>query len=468
MATGVERPAVLPTAEVEHVHPRRWLVLLAMTGSLSIILLDVTVVGVALTTITRELGLDEGMKPWVMNGYTLAMASLIALFGRMADSLGRVRSFVLGMITFTVASAVCGIAQGPMTLIAGRVLQGVGAAIMQPASSSIVIGSFAPGERGKAMGVYVGIPMLFLTLGPVIGGLLAKYVSWRACFYLNLPIAAAALALALWVRPDQGPLLRRPVNPTSVVLYLVGLPALVFGIQQGPHWHWSTVVLVSLAAGAASCVAYVLVERRSDHPLIAMRLFDDRVFLGEALVLFGSQFAMTGQVIFMSDYLQSELGFSQAQAGAALLPMMLPTLFIVHVAGRMYDRVGARRPILLGTALATAGLATQAVMTPLHTYLGLASGMVLFGFGVGLLMSPANTDALSRAGAERRGQASGLLGTTRQVAASTGIAVIGAAVAQWGTAAGQWTASLAFALAFGAAYLLIAAQPPKAASAGAA
>lgn len=447
-------------------HPRRWLVLLAMTGSLAMILLDVTVVGVALPSISASFDMSESDRQWVMNAYTLTMASLIALCGRFADSMGRVRAFVLGMSLFSAASVMCGMAPNVTVLIIGRALQGLGAALMQPASSSIVIGSFAPGERGKAMGVYVGIPMLFLTLGPLIGGLLAQHVGWRAVFYLNLPIAAFALILTAIVRPDNGPCTRGRIDPFGVALYLLGLPAFVFGIQQGVAWGWTTpMVLGPLVLGAALCVAFVATEWRREHPLVAVRLFDDRSFLGDALVLFCSQFAMTGQVIFMSEYFQHTLHFSQARAGAALLPMMLPTLVVVHVAGRMYDRRGARTPILLGTALATAGLCVEAISVGWASYPAIACGLVLFGFGVGFLMSPANTDALSRVGADRRAQASGLLGTMRQVAASTGIAIVGAAVSLHGPAAGHWTAAAAFACAFVCAFALIGRGRPGAAAA---
>lgn len=447
-------------------HPRRWLVLLAMTGSLAMILLDVTVVGVSLPSITSSFDLSLSERQWVMNAYTLTMASLIALCGRFADSLGRVRAFVIGMLLFTAASVVCGMAVSPTMLIVGRALQGLGAALMQPASSSIVIGSFAPGERGKAMGVYVGIPMLFLTLGPLIGGLLSQHVGWRSVFYLNLPIAAFALIMTAIVRPDNGARMRGRVDPLGVLLYLLGLPALVFGIQQGVEWGWETpAVLVPLIGGLILCVLFVATEWKRAHPLVAVQLFRDRGFLGDALVLFCSQFAMTGQVIFMSDYFQGTLGFSQTQAGAALLPMMLPTLVIVHVAGRIYDRRGARMPILLGTALATLGLCVEAVSVGFASYPAIACGLILFGFGVGFLMSPANTDALSRVGADRRAQASGLLGTMRQVAASTGIAIVGAAVSLHGAAAGHWTAAFAFACAFACAFALIGREKPGAAPA---
>jgi EmrB/QacA subfamily drug resistance transporter len=459
-----------PNGTGESPHPRRWLVLFAMTGSLSMILLDVTVVGVTIPSIAKSFDLTLPQWTWVMNAYTLTLASLVALGGRSADSLGRVRMFVVGMLVFSVASVLCGMASSAAMLIAGRSLQGLGAALMQPASSSIVIGSFAQGERGKAMGVYVGIPMLFLTLGPVIGGFLAQHLSWRAVFFLNIPIAAAALTLTAIARPNAGPRYAGRVDPISVTLYLLGLPSLVFGIQQGVSWGWQhPVVLLSLIGGAMLCIAFLLTERRRAHPLIEVRLFDDRRFLGNALVLFCSQFAMTGQVLFMSDYFQKSLGFTQAQAGLALLPMMLPTLVVVHIAGRIYDRRGPRLPILLGSTLATVGLVIEALSVPYASYPAIAVGLSLFGLGVGFLMSPASTDALSRVGPDRRAQASGLLGTMRQVASSTGIAIVGAAVAASGAAAGHWTAAGAFALAFIAAFTLIrtAAEPHAAKETGA-
>ncbi|MBL9148460.1 MAG: DHA2 family efflux MFS transporter permease subunit [Phycisphaerae bacterium] len=419
--------------ETEQASPRRWLVLFAMTGSLAMILLDVTVVGVALPRIRTDLSLaasswDAGV--WVMNGYTLALASLVALGGRVADSFGRVRSFVVGVTLFAIASALCGLATDGVTLVAARVLQGVAAAIMQPASSTLVISSFAPGERGKAMGIYVGIPMLFLALGPVIGGLLTEYVSWRACFYINLPVAAAALYLTMRAKPDNGPRAPRGFDPFGAAIYLLGLPAFVFALQQSGAWGWShPLVRWPLIGGAICLVVFMLTEWRRERPLVAVRLFEDRGFLGNALVLFLMQFAMTGQVIYMSGWLQAGLGFTPSRAGAALMPMLIPVLVVVQIAGRMYDKVGVRRPVLLGTTLATIGLAIEALSIPTGTYLLVAAGMAVFGTGIGFTMSPTNTDALSRVGGERRGQASGLLGTMRQVGASLGIALVGAAVA---------------------------------------
>jgi EmrB/QacA subfamily drug resistance transporter len=455
--------SLAPAAEIQH--PRRWLVLFAMTGSLSMIMLDVTVVAVALARLSADLGMSPAGEHWAMNAYTLTIASLVALGGRCADAIGRVRCFLIGIGIFAGASALCGLAQSSEMFIASRALQGLGAALMQPASSTIVVSSFAPGERGKAMGIYVGIPMLFLTLGPVVGGVLTSHVSWRACFLLNLPVAALALVLTALARPDGGPRMPARIRPLEIGSYLLGLPAFVFGIQQGVEWGWSSpAVLLPLVGGLLLVVAFVRVQWRSATPLLSVRLFADRGFLGNACVLFCAQFAMTGQVIHMSTWFQRELGYSPDKAGLALLPMMLPTLFIVHVAGRMYDKVGARRPILIGTTLAALGLAIEAIAVPFGLYAPVAVGLAIFGLGIGFTMSPTNTDALSRVGPERRGQASGLLGTLRQVAGSLGIAVIGAAVLVGGLSAGHWVACASFLLALAAAASFI---QPRSATEGA-
>lgn len=488
--------------------PNRWLVLLAMTGSLCLIFLDVTVVGVALPRMQVDLGLSESGVQWVMNAYTLTIASMVALGGRVADSCGRVRMFLTGVVLFSTASALAGLAWESGSIIAARIAQGLGAALMQPASSTIVINSFAPGERGKAMGIYVGIPMAFLALGPLIGGGLTELISWRACFLLNLPVAAAAIALTIRARPNDGPPGVRGFSPLAAALYLAGLPTLVFGLQQWGAWGWSPTVVASIVVGASLVVVFVRSEWRRSEPLLAVRLFGERGFLGDGIVLFCMQFAMTGQVIYLSSYFQSALGFSPSRAGAALMPMLLPVIVVVQVAGRMYDRLGARTPVLIGTLLATLGLAVEALAIPTGRILPVTIGMVLFGLGIGFVMSPTNTDALSRVGAAARAQASGLLGTLRQVGGSAGIALLGAtvlavqtlgvresgasedlliaaaargdpaslaalasesadrladarAILMRGTAAGQWVAAAAIATAFVVAWLFVDGTPPR-------
>lgn len=431
---------MMPMADGDQ--PRRWLTLIAMTGSLSMIFIDVTVVGVALPQIQADLGMGDATIQWVVTIYTLVMACSVALCGRAADAVGRVPAFVAGVIIFAIASVACGSATSAGMLIAARAIQGAGAALMQPASSALVIGAFAPGSRGKAMGVYVGIPLLFMVVGPLIGGAITEAASWRWCFWVNLPIALAALVMTAVARPAdrRGP--PRRVDPIAAALLVLGLPALVLGVQQGPEWGWlapwlgGTEFLAARAisglplalTGAMLLVFFVRSQWRAAEPLLAVGLFRDRGLLANAIVLFLMQFSMTGLLIQGSVYAQEVLLFEPRRAGASLLPLLVPTLFVVHVAGRLYDRVGVRTPSMIGTALASIGGLVAGAGAWQQSYPIIACGFVVMGCGIGFVMSPTSTDSLSRVPAEARAQVSGLMQTMRHVGGTTGLAVIGATV----------------------------------------
>ncbi len=454
----------------EHGAPRRWLTLLAMTGSLSMIMLDVTVVGVSLPAIQHDLSLTPVQLQWVVNAYILALASLVALGGRAADSSGKVPSFVAGMIAFTGASVGCGFAGGATSIVAWRALQGAAAALMQPASASLVVGSFAPGERGKAMAVYAGIPMLFLAAGPAIGGALTQYAHWAWNFWINVPVAAASLAMTLVARPHEVRRPRRGSDPLGALLLVTGLPCFVYGLMQAHAQGWSDGgVLLTLSIGCTLLPIFIGWELRHPTPLLALPLFRDRGILIDAFILFVMQFAMNGLVIFGSSYLQRVLGFEPMKAGVSLLPMLAPILVVVHVAGRLYDRVGVRRPALIGTALATTGMFVQAIAAVLESYPLLALGMATLGTGIGFVMSPTNVDSMSRAGPAHRAQASGLVQTFRQIGGTLGVAVVGAAIllseprlgVARSTALGWTISGLALATAFFAAWKGLSSVPPR-------
>jgi EmrB/QacA subfamily drug resistance transporter len=409
--------------------PRKWLTLLAMTGSLCMIMLDISVVGVSLPTIQADLGLSEVQTQWVVNAYILAMASLVALGGRAADHFGKVPAFVTGMVAFAGASAGCAMSDSATAIVGWRAAQGAAAALMQPASASLVVGSFAPGERGKAMAVYAGIPMLLLVAGPPIGGALTQHAGWPWNFWINMPVAAISLLLTAMARPVD--VRRAPAgsDPLGAVLLLSGLPCLVFALMEAHTLGWrDPVVLAPLAVAAVTLPLFVAWELRHPSPLVALSLFRDRRILASALILSAMQFAMNGLVIFGSAYMQAALGMDPLRAGMALLPMLLPVVFVIHVAGRLYDRVGVRMPAIIGTSLATLGMAMQALAAPSLSYPWLAAGMILLGTGIGFVMSPTNVDAMQRAGHDRRAQASGLVQTLRQVGGTLGVAVIGSTI----------------------------------------
>lgn len=410
--------------------PKRWWILLAMTGSLSMIMIDTTIVAVALPSIQDELGLSQSLLEWVVISYVLVLASLMALGGRFGDLVGKPRAFIGGAIGFGVTSLLCGLAWDGPSLVLFRILQGVTAIIMQPASSALVIGAFPPGERGKAMGVYAGIPLLFLTIGPVIGGFITAAVSWRLCFIVNLPIAIAVAVAATIIKPTDIRAKLGKFDWGGVLLLALGLPSFILAIQQAQDWGWqSSLTLFFLVSGLILLILFVFVELKVEHPIVHLELFKDRAFLGDALMLMVVQSAITGIVIFIGIYLQVVLGYSPANAGFALMPLMIPVVIMVHFAGRLYDRIGVRLPATIGGIVLTIGLAVLAWGTNAEQYPIMALGMVLIGTGVPFIQVPANTDGMSRVGGERRGMASGVLQTFRHFGSASGLAVLAAIIA---------------------------------------
>ena len=417
------------------VQQRRWLVLLAMTGSLAMIFVDMTVVGVALPRMGSALSMSDVDQAWIITSYLITLASLMALGGRIGDLVGKVPAFIAGVIGFALASIVCASAHDGTQLIVGRILQGVAACLMQPASGALVIGAFAPGERGKAMAVYVGIPLVFMAIGPALGGFIVENMGWPWVFWLNVPVAVGAVALTAIARPRDARSVDRTIDWIGGALLLIGLPSFVYGLQQigtvgaNGMMAWSDPLTLSLlGGGAVVLVVFVWRQLRHPHPLLRLRLFTDRALLADALVIASMQFAMTGLVIAGSVYAQEVLGFTPFQAGLSLLPLLAPVILIVHVAGRWYDRSGVRAPASWGTAAATVGMVIQAVGAWTQSYPVMAVGMFVLGIGIAFTMSPTNTDALGRVPHSERGQVSGLVQTFRQIGGSVGVAVVAATV----------------------------------------
>lgn len=415
---------------------RKWLVLLAMTGSLAMIFVDMTVVAIALPSIGRSLDMGQAGQAWIVTSYLLTLASLMALGGRIGDLVGKVPAFIAGVAGFAGASVLCGFATDGTTLIVGRVLQGVSACLMQPASSALVVGAFAPGERGKAMAVYVGIPLLFMAIGPALGGVIVQSAGWRWVFWLNVPVAAVAMVMTQVAKPRDARTQDRRIDWTGGGMLLAGLPLFVWGLQSlgevrdaREALRLDTIVLAALGVGSAILVAFVRRQWRSSAPLLKLHLFADRAIFADAFVIACMQFAMTGLVMAGSVYAQEVLGFKPFEAGVSLLPMLAPVILVVHVAGRWYDRAGVRAPASWGTALSTIGLLVQAWGVWRQQYPVMAVGMAVLGTGIAFTMSPTNTDSLSRVPHADRGQLSGLVQTLRQVGGSLGVAVIAACVA---------------------------------------
>lgn len=407
---------------------RRRLILLAMTGSLSMIMIDITMVGVALPEIGRDLQLDGNGLEWVVNAYLLMMASLIALGGRVGDYFGKPRVFVLGMVIFTLGSLWCGLSGSGMSLIAGRVCQGLGAVLMQPASSAIVLSSAPPEARGRTMAVYVGIPLLFLSVGPLVGGLITEWFGWSWAFLVNIPVAIIALVVTFLARPRDEGSVKEPLDLPGTVFLVLGMPCFVIAIQQSGVWGALDGRTIGL--GAVGLVSLILFGRRqfvAKHPVLHFGLFRDRAFMANALLLMLVQFSLAGVLIQLSLYAQIVLGFDPAEAGMAILPLMIPVLLVVHFAGRSYDRMGVRIPAAIGVAGSVIGLVMMGWGAWVMSYPIIVVGMVFLGATTSFATMPANTDGMARVPPMRRGQASGILQTCRQVGGALGIATYSAA-----------------------------------------
>ncbi|WP_371793407.1 MFS transporter [Streptomyces sp. NBC_01471] len=410
-----------------------WTTLIAMTGGLAMIMLDQTVVTVALPTMTKSLSLSASGQQWIVNAYVLAMAATVAMGGKLGTKLGPVTTFRVGIWIFFAASALCGLAPaasaGPAWLITARIAQGLGAALMMPVSSSIVMNAFPASMRGRAMGIYAGISQLFLALGPLVGGTLTEWVSWRAVFWLNVPVGLAALLLIRRARPANPKQPGLTVSVPQALLLVLAVGTTVYGLQEASEWTWGSARTLSvLAVGLSLTAVFIATQLRSADPLVKIKLLGHRSFNGNVIVLLATQFSMIGLVLYASLYTQNLLGYGPVRSGCASLALILPLMLGAQIAGRWYDRSGPRPPLLTGLSLTTAGSVLWALSLTRIEYLANVPGMILVGLGLGLVISPVNTDALSRVPAADRPQASGIVQTVRQLGGTLGVAVIGTVV----------------------------------------
>jgi EmrB/QacA subfamily drug resistance transporter len=408
----------------------KYLTLIAMTGALSMILIDETVVSVALPSIQRDLDLSGTAQQWVMNAYLLVIASLVAVAGRVSDNLGRVRTFLIGVAIFAVCSMLAGFSTEAWHLISMRAVQGVGAALMIPSSQAIVTSAFPVSERGRAMGIYAGISLAFLALGPLIGGILTEHLGWEWVFFVNVPVAIGTIALTLVARPaGQRVPSTGGFDWIGAALLVGGLSGAVFGLMQSSSWGWSDAgVLVPLIGGVLAVALFVVVELRVTNPLIDLGIFRSGNFSGDSVVLFIVQFALMGISVFGSIYSQDVLGFSPVEAGLALLPMTIPLLILAPRVGKLYDRLGPRGLVTGGCLGAGAGFVLSSVLVVDLDYWRLVPGYVLLGIGIAFIMTPSNTDGMNAAPAALRGQASGVIQSVRQIGGTLGIAVLSSVI----------------------------------------
>jgi EmrB/QacA subfamily drug resistance transporter len=407
---------------------RKWWTLGAMCFALFMIMLDNTVVNVALPSIQQDLGASISGLEWTINGYTLSFAVLLATGGRLGDIFGRRRMFLAGVVIFALSSATAGFAPDETALVLSRVVQGVGAALMMPGTLSIITDAFPAHERGKAMGTWAGVSALALAVGPVLGGFLTEHVSWRAIFYINIPVAIGAVVATLFaVRESRDTSVGREVDYAGVAVLTAGLTALVLALVEGNAWGWgSPEVIALLAAAALALPLFVFVENRVRAPMVQFDLLSDRNFLGAVVVAMIISFAMLGVFFFLALYMQDILGYSPLEAGVRFLPSTLMIVGVAPVAGRLSDRFGPRWLIAGGLVIVAASLFSFSRIAVDSTYLDLLPGFMLLGIGIALTMSPMTSAAMNAVPVQKAGIASGVLSMFRMVGGSLGVAVTGA------------------------------------------
>jgi EmrB/QacA subfamily drug resistance transporter len=414
---------------------RPWSALVVLCLGTFAILMDGTIVNVALPSMITGLNAPLDQALWIINSYLLVFAALLILASRLGDMLGPRRMFVTGLALFALSSALCGAAQTPGQLIAARVLQGVGAAAIAPQAMVIIRSLFHGRQMGAAFGVFSSMIGLAAVSGPVIGGLLTTYLSWRWVFYVNLPIAAIGIALSYVFVPEIRTGRKHSLDLAGVTLAAAGLTVVCYGVIEGQRYSWGTVgysitIPEIIGAGVVLLAAFAAWELRQREPLIPLGLLRSRNFVIVVALSLGVQFALQSMLLINSINLQSALGFSAIHAGLTGLPTTLAMTSLAPFAGRITDRIGGKRVLAAGLVLYAAGIAGVAAVASVHaTSLTFAPVLLVAGLGMGAIFAPIATMAMHAAPQHQAGAASGVVNTSRQLGGTLGGAVAGAVLA---------------------------------------
>ena len=406
----------------------RSLILTAMIFAVAMTFIDQTIVSIAAPTIQHNLGLSSSGMQWAINAYLLTLAALFAFGGRLADIAGHRRMVVIGVIIFAGASALCGAtpsgAAAEAWLVAFRAVQGAGGAIMFPAAIAIVVATFDLHSRGRALALFFGIAGGLTAIGPIVGGYLIEW-TWRSIFWINIPVALIALVLIAISKPpnESRP---APMDYRGLALIVPGVGLSVFGFQQSALWGWGNpVIWASIAVGVVLLIVFYRVEARTGSPLINVAIFRNRTFLTENIILGIAMMAFIPVFFFAAIYGQIALAEKATTSSLLILYFFLGFVVAAQIGGRMLDRIGAKRPVVLGSALAAAGFGLWAsTVTDLHVGAQVI-WIIMAGAGMGLMLGQANTDAINRASRYSYGEATGITQTVRNYGASLGFAILG-------------------------------------------
>jgi EmrB/QacA subfamily drug resistance transporter len=410
-----------------------WLVLLVLTTGFFMIMLDTTIVNVAIPAMSTGLNATLDQILWVVNAYVLVYAVLLITAGRLGDLYGQRNLFAIGLLIFTVASALCGLSQSSGQLIAARILQGVGGALLTPQTLAILTSIFPPERRGAAFGVWGGVAGLATLAGPTAGGAIITYIDWRWIFYINVPIGIAALVATFLIIPDLRPGRQHGWDVVGIILATAGLFAIVFGLIEGQRYSWGQIESYAvtipevIGAGAVLIVLFILWERVQTEPLLPLSLFKERNFAVANWISAAISFGMLSMFLPFTIYLQSARGFTALVAGLTMAPMSLTSMFTAPFAGRFADKIGGKYILMVGITLFTIGMGSIALVAgPDSTWINFLVPAIIAGAGIGMTFAPMTTVAMRNIEPRIAGSASAVLNTIRQLGAVIGSAVIGA------------------------------------------
>jgi EmrB/QacA subfamily drug resistance transporter len=412
---------------------KKWWTLGAVSFGLFMIMLDNTIVNVALPSIQGDLHIGISELEWVVNGYALTFAVLMLTGGKLADLFGRRLIFVVGLAIFTGASLACGLAPDANFLIGARIIQGVGSALMNPATLSIITATFPPRQRGMAIGVWAGVSALALAIGPLVGGVITQHISWNWIFFINVPVGILAIVVArLVIGETRDNSAEQRLDLPGLLTSAIGLFALIYALIEANTYGWTSGrILACFAIAVIGLAAFVVLELRQRVPMLDLSLFRNPTFAGANGIMLLVALAMFGVFFYVSLYVQNILHYSPTQAGATFLPMTLCIVFLAPIAGRISDRYGPRWLISSGMALVGVSLLIFGRLGLTSNFWDIFPALLVGGVGMAMSMAPTTATAMHAVPVDKAGVGSAVLNSMRQVGGSLGIAVMGAIVASY-------------------------------------
>ncbi len=407
---------------------RKWGVLVVISFSLFIVLLDVTIVNIALPHIMTAFKVGLSSIEWVFNVYTLVFAALLLNLGKLGDLFGRRLLFLIGLGIFSLASLGCSLAPTFGVLLVFRGVQAIGGAAMMPATLSILNVEFSKSQRGLALGIWGAVAGAANALGPIIGGALVDAASWRYIFVINIPVGLFAFIAALMiVRESTDPATDRHIDVPGVLIVSVALVCLTYALVEGQKYGWTSPTILALfGVAAVSFVTFVLVELRRASPLAQLRLFGNRVFSSGNFIILVVTFGLIGVLYLLILFLQIILGFSALKAGLTLLPLPLAIIVVAPLAGRLTDRIGGRWLLFAGTIIAAVGIYLMSDLSGVTDWPNLVLPLAVCGIGMGLVMAPVTTVVMASTPVQHSGMGAGILSTVRLIGSVLGLSVLGA------------------------------------------